>query len=90
MVVYSILILLMIYTYQFADMPQWWHNHTHLSPDMLHDIGLRQQGKADLLVELLIPTVFSIVIVIQLHFFHKSLVLKVIFCCLDCFLNRNQ
>ena len=40
----------------------------------LVDIGLRQQTKANLLIELLTPTLFSIVIVVQLHFFHSPLV----------------
>ena len=48
-----------------------------LSLNRLHDLGLRQHDKASLLVELLIPTVFSIVLVIQLHFFHKPLTMKI-------------
>ena len=43
----------------------------------LYDIGLRQQTKTRLLLELLIPTIFSIVIVVQLHFFHKPLMNKI-------------
>ena len=43
----------------------------------LEDIGLRQQDKAGLLLELLIPTIFSIILVIQLHFFHKPLMNKI-------------
>ena len=37
----------------------------------LYNLGLRQHTKASLLLELLTPTAFSIVIVIQLHFFHR-------------------
>lgn len=77
MVVYSIVILLTIYTYQFDNMHQYWSNGTHLSDQWLFDIGLRQQSKSGLLLELLIPTIFSIVIVIQLHFFHKPLMMKI-------------
>jgi len=43
----------------------------------LEDIGLRKQDKAGLLLELLIPTIFSIILVIQLHFFHKPLMNKI-------------
>ena len=43
----------------------------------LTDIGLSQQTKTKLLVELLIPYIFSIIIVIQLHFFHKPLMMKI-------------
>ena len=43
----------------------------------LHDLGLRQHDKASLLLELLIPTLFSIALVIQLHFFHKPLTMKI-------------
>ena len=42
-----------------------------LSRNRLYNLGLRQHTKASLLLELLTPTAFSIVIVIQLHFFHR-------------------
>ena len=42
-----------------------------LSPNRLYNLGLRQHTKASLLLELLTPTAFSIIIVIQLHFFHR-------------------
>ncbi|XP_074617953.1 piezo-type mechanosensitive ion channel component 1-like isoform X1 [Acropora palmata] len=71
MVIYSICILLLIYTYQFDNMPLYWHNATGLSDQWLYNLGLRQHTKASLLLELLTPTAFSIVIVIQLHFFHR-------------------
>ena len=41
------------------------------SLNRLYNLGLRQHTKASLLLELLTPTAFSIVIVIQLHFFHR-------------------
>lgn len=47
-----------------------WIN-TRLSTRRLYNFGLRQHTKASLLLELLTPTAFSIVIVIQLHFFHR-------------------
>lgn len=71
MVIYSICILLLIYTYQFDNMPVYWHNTTGLSDQWLYNLGLRQHTQASLLMELLTPTAFSIVIVIQLHFFHR-------------------
>ncbi|KAL9975258.1 hypothetical protein ACROYT_G012400 [Oculina patagonica] len=71
MVIYSICILLLIYTYQFDNMPVYWHNATGLSDQWLYNLGLRQHTKASLLLELLTPTAFSIIIVIQLHFFHR-------------------
>jgi hypothetical protein len=37
----------------------------------LYDLGLRQHTKASLLLELLTPTAFSVIIVIQLHFFYR-------------------
>eukprot|EP00794_Sanderia_malayensis_P018687 gene18687-20574_t len=77
MVVYSILILLIVYTYQFKNMHDYWKNGAHITDNWLHDLGLRQHDKASLLVELSIPTLFSIVLVIQLHFFHKPLTMKI-------------
>ena len=41
------------------------------SSNRLYNLGLRQHTQASLLMELLTPTAFSIVIVIQLHFFHR-------------------
>lgn len=49
----------------------------YFSSFRLFDLGLRQQSKTHLLLELLIPTIFSIVIVVQLHFFHKPLMMKI-------------
>ena len=43
----------------------------------LSDIGLRQHGGSALFLELLLPTIFSIVLVVQLHFFHKPLTMKI-------------
>ncbi|XP_031574449.1 piezo-type mechanosensitive ion channel component 2-like [Actinia tenebrosa] len=71
MVIYSICILLLIYTYQFDNMPVYWHNATGLSDQWLYNLGLRQHTKASLLMELLTPTTFSIIVVVQLHFFHR-------------------
>ncbi|XP_020894049.1 piezo-type mechanosensitive ion channel component 1, partial [Exaiptasia diaphana] len=71
MVIYSICILLLVYTYQFDNMPMYWHNATGLSDQWLYNLGLRQHTKTSLLMELLTPTAFSIIIVIQLHFFHR-------------------
>lgn len=42
-----------------------------MSRNRLYNLGLRQHTKASLLLELLTPTAFSIIIVIQLHFFHR-------------------
>ncbi|CAB4011361.1 Hypothetical predicted protein, partial [Paramuricea clavata] len=42
-----------------------------LRPVWLYDLGLRQHTKASLLLELLTPTTFSVIIVIQLHFFYR-------------------
>jgi hypothetical protein len=35
MVIYSVCILLVIYTYQFENMPMYWRNTTHLSDEWL-------------------------------------------------------
>ncbi|XP_065675959.1 piezo-type mechanosensitive ion channel component 2-like [Hydra vulgaris] len=74
MVIYSILLLLIIYTYQFENMPQNWAKTTKLNDQWLLDIGLRSLEKPTLFIELLIPTLFSMSIVVQLHFFHTPLV----------------
>ncbi|XP_070575876.1 piezo-type mechanosensitive ion channel component 2-like isoform X5 [Ptychodera flava] len=71
-VFYSMCILVIIYTYQFENFPQYWQNGTGLSESTLSDIGLQQYGTSGLLVGLLTPTVFVIIIVVQLHYYHTS------------------
>ncbi|XP_071174524.1 piezo-type mechanosensitive ion channel component 2-like isoform X6 [Mytilus edulis] len=71
-IIYSMAVLIILYTYQFSDFPMYWKNGTHLSDEVLKDIGLEQFNTATLFVKLLTPTSFLIVIILQVHYFHKE------------------
>nr|QQY02591.1 piezo-type mechanosensitive ion channel component [Cryptocotyle lingua] len=70
-VVYSIAILLCIYTFQFKNSPDFWQRTTGLSEDVLKDIGLETFDNAALFGRLLTPVVFLVVIILQVHYFHE-------------------
>ncbi|XP_033122825.1 piezo-type mechanosensitive ion channel component 2-like isoform X4 [Anneissia japonica] len=70
-VIYSMIVLVLIYTFQFEKFPEYWQNSTHLSKETLSDIGLEEFSTSKLFLNLLIPTSFIIVIVVQIHYFHS-------------------
>nr|CAI5853646.1 unnamed protein product [Callosobruchus analis] len=59
-IIYSMIILVMVYTYQFKNFPKQL------------DIGLEQFETTQLFVRLVTPTFFVIITVIQLHYFHND------------------
>ncbi|KAL5021686.1 hypothetical protein ScPMuIL_000841 [Solemya velum] len=74
-IIYSMAVLIMLYTFQFSKFPEYWHMGTGLTkPDImfcrLADMGLEQFDTAGLFIKLLTPTSFVIVIIIQVHYFH--------------------
>ncbi|XP_038069758.1 piezo-type mechanosensitive ion channel component 1-like isoform X2 [Patiria miniata] len=71
-VVYSIAVLVLIYTYQFQDFPGYWTNGTGISEKILQDLGLRQYSTSALFLNLLIPTAFVIIVMVYLHYFHSK------------------
>ncbi|KER24443.1 hypothetical protein T265_07873 [Opisthorchis viverrini] len=70
-VVYSMAILLCIYTYQFRNSPEFWQRTTGLSEEVLKDIGLETFDSAALFARLLTPVLFLVVIILQVHYFHE-------------------
>ncbi|XP_063932118.1 piezo-type mechanosensitive ion channel component isoform X3 [Zophobas morio] len=71
-IVYSMAILVMVYTYQFTDFNYYWRDYLHVPLQRQLDIGLEQFGPTQLFVRLVTPTFFVIITVIQLHYFHKD------------------
>ncbi|VDP31823.1 unnamed protein product [Schistosoma curassoni] len=69
-VVYSMAMLLCIYTFQFNESPSFWQNKLHLSPEILKAFGLETFESAALFERLLTPVVFLVVIILQVHYFH--------------------
>ncbi|XP_028128459.1 piezo-type mechanosensitive ion channel component isoform X5 [Diabrotica virgifera virgifera] len=71
-IIYSMIILILIYTYQFKRFPSYWASYLHIQEEQQHDIGLEQYKTKQLFVRLVTPTFFVIVTVIQLHYFHND------------------
>ncbi|KAL8575931.1 hypothetical protein ACOMHN_027329 [Nucella lapillus] len=70
-IVYSMGVLIIIYTYQFEQFPSYWQNTTGWDNTTLADIGLEKFNGTELFIRLLTPTSFLIVIILQVHYFHK-------------------
>ncbi|XP_071494350.1 piezo-type mechanosensitive ion channel component 2-like isoform X1 [Diadema antillarum] len=71
-VLYSIAVLCMIYTYQFEDIRNQWRDGTPLTAEELKILGLQHYNDvSELLLVLLIPTAFIILVMIQLSYFHN-------------------
>lgn len=71
-IIYSMIILVLTYTYQFDHFPSYWEEYLHLSLQRQKDIGLETYETKQLFVRLVTPTFFVNITVIQLHYFHKD------------------
>ncbi|XP_051019378.1 piezo-type mechanosensitive ion channel component 2 isoform X3 [Acomys russatus] len=69
-VIYTMLVLIFIYTYQFENFPGLWQNMTGLRREKLEDLGLKQFTVAELFTRIFIPTSFLLVCILHLHYFH--------------------
>lgn len=65
-IIYSSVVLISIYLFNFEDVPQWFQNVTTLNKDDLADIGLDETSSGQLLLKLLVPIAFFFVAVMQL------------------------
>lgn len=73
-IVYSMTVLVAIYTYQFRDFKFYWQDFLHVPLDWQTAIGLEEFKHDPLLLfnQLFTPTFFIIITIIQLHFFHQK------------------
>ncbi|KYB27236.1 hypothetical protein TcasGA2_TC013391 [Tribolium castaneum] len=71
-IVFSMAILVMVYTYQFKNFDIYWRDYLHVPIQRQLDIGLEKFETKQLFVRLVTPTFFVIITVIQLHYFHKE------------------
>ncbi|KAM5222304.1 piezo-type mechanosensitive ion channel component 2 isoform 2-T2 [Ctenodactylus gundi] len=69
-VIYTMLVLIFIYTYQFENFPGLWQNMTGLKKEKLEDLGLKKFTVAELFTRIFIPTSFLLVCILHLHYFH--------------------
>ncbi|KAK2859745.1 hypothetical protein Q5P01_004365 [Channa striata] len=70
-VVYSMLVLILVYTFQFPSSPHTWSHYTGLSTQRLEDFGLEKFSVPVLFTRIFIPAAFLLVCIIHLHYFHK-------------------
>ncbi|KAG7166218.1 Piezo-type mechanosensitive ion channel component-like [Homarus americanus] len=71
-IIYQMLVLVLTYTYQFDNFPQYWQNYTGIPIQLQNDMGLEVYDTGRLFVKLMTPTFFVIVTIIQVHYFHKD------------------
>ncbi|XP_066538548.1 piezo-type mechanosensitive ion channel component 2 [Hoplias malabaricus] len=70
-VVYTMLVLILIYTFQFESSIYVWSNMTGLSKGKLEDLGLEKFSVPALFTRIFVPTSFLLVCILHLHYFHE-------------------
>ncbi|XP_048520923.1 piezo-type mechanosensitive ion channel component isoform X7 [Dendroctonus ponderosae] len=71
-IIFSMLVLILTYTYQFDNFPDYWTDYLHVAKEQQLDIGLEQFETKQLFVRMVTPTFFVIITVVQLHYFHND------------------
>ncbi|XP_055681362.1 piezo-type mechanosensitive ion channel component isoform X3 [Lutzomyia longipalpis] len=71
-IIYAMVILVLVYTYQFDRFPQYWSEYLNISETLQGDIGLEKYQTGDLFLHLAIPTIVVVMTVLQLHYFHSK------------------
>ncbi|XP_056155643.1 piezo-type mechanosensitive ion channel component 2-like isoform X2 [Lampris incognitus] len=70
-VVYSMLVLILVYTFQFPSSPKTWTYYTGMSTHRLEDLGLEKFSVPVLFTRIFIPAAFLLVCILHLHYFHQ-------------------
>ncbi|XP_063241990.1 piezo-type mechanosensitive ion channel component-like isoform X9 [Bacillus rossius redtenbacheri] len=71
-ILYSMSILVLIYTYQFDNFPEYWVKYLGVSLGIQDDLGLKRYDTGVLFARLLVPAFFLVITVIQLHYYHND------------------
>ncbi|XP_068621049.1 piezo-type mechanosensitive ion channel component isoform X2 [Battus philenor] len=71
-IIYSMINLILIYVYQFDNFSKMIENYLLINERLQHDLGLEPYHPADLFIKLLTPTLFLIITIMQVHYFHKD------------------
>uniref|UniRef100_A0A6Q2XW30 Piezo-type mechanosensitive ion channel component n=1 Tax=Esox lucius TaxID=8010 RepID=A0A6Q2XW30_ESOLU len=74
-VVYTMLVLILVYTFQFDSSIHVWSNMTGMSKEKLKDLGLEKFSVPALFTRIFIPTSFLLVCILHLHYFHQRFLL---------------
>ncbi|XP_055084588.1 piezo-type mechanosensitive ion channel component 2 [Periophthalmus magnuspinnatus] len=70
-VVYTMLVLTLVYTFQFKSSLDFWSDLLKMDRESLKDLGLEQFTLAQLFTRIFIPTSFLLVCILHLHYFHE-------------------
>ncbi|XP_039260902.2 piezo-type mechanosensitive ion channel component 1-like isoform X4 [Styela clava] len=71
LVIYTMIVVLLVYTYQFDEFPGYWKSATNFTNEQLRDLGLiKYEHTGELLLRICIPTFFLLVVILQIHYFH--------------------
>lgn len=68
---YTMLVLTAIYTFQFQNVPMYWHNLTCFADERLGDPGLEQFSVSELFSSFLVPGSSLLACILKLHYFHQ-------------------
>jgi piezo-type mechanosensitive ion channel component 1/2 len=72
-IIYSMIVLLLIYVFQFDEVPMFFKRILNINDLTLSAIGFEKFEKKDeLFLKLLTPTTFLIVNILQIHYFNKE------------------
>lgn len=71
-IVYSMIILVLVYTYQFNKTKEYIEMIFKIDEKLQHDLGLEQYNAKQLFLHLVTPTLIVIITVIQLHYCHTK------------------
>uniref|UniRef100_A0A8C7YRI6 Piezo type mechanosensitive ion channel component 2 n=1 Tax=Oryzias sinensis TaxID=183150 RepID=A0A8C7YRI6_9TELE len=69
-VIYTMLVLTVVYTFQFDGSEDFWSGMLNVKNDSLKDLGLEQFSVSTLFTRIFIPTSFLLVCILHLHYFH--------------------
>uniref|UniRef100_A0A3Q1K6X9 Uncharacterized protein n=1 Tax=Anabas testudineus TaxID=64144 RepID=A0A3Q1K6X9_ANATE len=69
-VMYTMLVLTLVYTFQFNNSFHFWNKVLGMDKNGLKDLGLEQFSLAKLFTRIFIPTSFLLACILHLHYFH--------------------
>uniref|UniRef100_M3ZFC3 Piezo type mechanosensitive ion channel component 2 n=1 Tax=Xiphophorus maculatus TaxID=8083 RepID=M3ZFC3_XIPMA len=70
-VMYTMLVLTIVYTFQFDGSDNFWKSALNVTDDKLKDLGLERFSVSMLFTRIFIPTSFLLVCILHLHYFHE-------------------
>ena len=74
LVVYSILVVVLTYTYQLNSFIDYWKTITGLDKEQLASLGLKKYEGSELMLKIFMPTAFLVCCMLQLHYYHERFV----------------